>query len=132
MSAYFFFNVHSQKQILQENPNFSLMDSSKRVSELWKKLDVSERENFEKMAQKDKLRYENDLNDMLTLGYFIMQDGSRSCEHLRIVKKKREFKQKTQNDLDEDMLDDMDDKSPKSVESPKSTKKSKVKAVVED
>ena len=66
------------------------------------------------MAEKDKQRYEQQIKDLLTNGYFIMNDGSKSCEHQRKIKKKREQKQLSeqkddQDAIDEDMLADKDE-----------------------
>ena len=44
------------------------------------------------MAQDDKLRYEEEMRSILYKGYFIMPDGSKSCDHEKKIKRKREEK----------------------------------------
>lgn len=53
----------------------------KIVGEQWNKLDDKERQKFEKLALKDKERYEQNVKDLLNLGYFMMPDGTKSSEH---------------------------------------------------
>lgn len=91
-SAYFHFQNQARKEILQQNPDLKITEAAKRIGELWSKVDDSERSKFEKIAAKDKIRYDNEFNDLLTLGYFTMPDGSKSSDHQRIVKKKRELR----------------------------------------
>ena len=38
------------------------------------------------MSAKDRERYDKQLNDLLTLGYFDMADGSKSSDHVRKIK----------------------------------------------
>jgi len=68
------------------------------------------------MSLKDRERYDKQLNDLLTLGYFTMADGSKSSDHVRKVKQKRHAM--TEEEKQEDTVS----------EKPKSTKSLKRKA----
>lgn len=92
MSAYFWFINNNRQLLLKKNPDFKVTDTAKLAGEIWSKLDDSERARYEELAQNDKLRFEKEMDDMVNLGYFIMPDGSKSSDHQKIVKKKREGK----------------------------------------
>ena len=44
---------------------------------------------YVKLADDDKARYERELNELYTKGYFMMEDGSKSNEYEVVPKKKR-------------------------------------------
>ena len=112
-SNYMFFMMSAQKDIRQQNPDLKLVEISKLIGEQWHNLSDDEKEKFSQIVLKDKLRYEEQVQDLLTKGYFIMQDGSKSSEHQKKIKKKREEKQlsdKESNYFDENLLADDDEK----------------------
>lgn len=59
---------------------------AKYSSDLWNNMNEVQRQKYEELAEKDKLRWECERNDLLTKGFFMMADGSKSSDH---VNKKR-------------------------------------------
>jgi len=55
----------------------------------WINVNDQERSKYEVMAEDDKDRYQRELKDLITQGYFIMADGSKSSDHQAKVKKSK-------------------------------------------
>ena len=87
---YMIYMLSAQKDIHQQNPNLKLAETSKLIGEQWRNLSDDEKEKYSQIVVKDKHRYEQQVQDLLTKGFFIMQDGSKSSEHQKKIKKKRE------------------------------------------
>jgi len=106
----------------------------KQKAEQWSNLPEDQKEKYNKMVEKDKIRYGQQLQDLLTQGYFIMPDGSKSNEHKKKIKQKKGGERKKDgdaeegkesNDFDEKMLHD-DDSLELSQESTKAKKGQKM------
>ena len=48
------------------------------LAEDWKKVDETEAAKYATLAKEDKSRYERQMKELTTLGYFIQEDGSKS------------------------------------------------------
>lgn len=46
----------------------------------WKELTVEQKRPYEELCLQDKVRFERQTKELKDLGYFIMEDGSKSCD----------------------------------------------------
>ena len=88
-SAYFIYIHDSIKKYREANPDVTHQHALKHFGSKWSKMDETQKHEFDHLVKEDKKRYETQLNDLLTHGYFIMSDGSKSCGHERRIKRKR-------------------------------------------
>ena len=51
----------SYLQVKQENPGIEFKDMGKALGEMWKNVTADEKKEFEEMAAKDKIRYEQEM-----------------------------------------------------------------------
>ena len=63
--------------------------ASSKLAEQWKNQDEKDKKVWEKKAQTDIKRYQKQLADLLSKGFFIMEDGSKSSEFKIALKKKK-------------------------------------------
>ena len=61
-SAYAYFCSNHRPSIREENPEFKLPDVSKALGRLWGKIKKKDKQEFDKLAQVDKLRYEKEMD----------------------------------------------------------------------
>lgn len=59
LSAYMFFANDKRDQVRADNPGISFGQIGKLLGEKWKSMDATDREKYEKLAEEDKKRYEN-------------------------------------------------------------------------
>ena len=102
-SSYNIFLQQKLKGMGLTSPDVKFKDKFKVTAEAFSKLDEKEKQNYDLLAQQDKERYFREVNDLITLGYFIMPDGSKSSDHIKKPKIKRtaiteEEKQEEPND----------------------------------
>lgn len=96
-TGYFFFNGEKCKALRAENLEMSQKEALKVSGALWTNLNEEDRAKYEVMASNDKDRYQKELKDLITQGYFIMADGSKSSEHQAKVKKSKKNVEATQS-----------------------------------
>ena len=60
----------------------------KKVGAFWYELSSEEKQKYHEMHEKDEIRYKKQIEDLDKLGYFILDDGSKSSEYKAKVKKK--------------------------------------------
>lgn len=56
------------------------MDHAVKISQLWKTLSDAEKTKYFKLSTDDKLRYQNEMQQLLTQGYFVNEDGIKSTD----------------------------------------------------
>ena len=76
---------------LYKEQKLSIVDAAKKAGETWTKMTDKEKSSYHEMAKKDKLRYNKETEQVIKMGYFILDDGRKSCDVL--VPKKRHRKQ---------------------------------------
>ena len=64
-----------------------MTEASKRASVQWNKMNAEEKVRYFKLSQEDQLRFLRQVKEVVDKGFFIMDDGQKSCDV--IVKKKR-------------------------------------------
>lgn len=62
-NPYMIFSDNNREKIKTENKDLKLGDISKELGRTWKLLDEEEKEKYIKLAEKDKERYKNDLDE---------------------------------------------------------------------
>lgn len=60
LSAYFIFCAEERARVKASDPNLSLGDTAKELGKRWASVDATTKSKFEKLAQKDKERYERE------------------------------------------------------------------------
>lgn len=63
-SSYMFFTDYMRTKIRAKYPNDSMCEVSKKLGKMWSGLTPKEKSKFEKLASKDKLRYQNEKNKL--------------------------------------------------------------------
>ena len=61
----------------------------RKAGEVWSGMSTKERSKYEKLHEEDKKRYEKQLEELNNNGYFMMEDGTKSSDHQRKIKNKR-------------------------------------------
>lgn len=89
LSSYFYYNIEVSKSIRQKNPEMKIIEVSKRVSEQWTKMSNDSKAPYEKLAIQDKSRYEKELKNLISKGYFLLEDGAKSSEFMNKPKKEK-------------------------------------------
>lgn len=76
-SAYLFFNNETVKR-LKEEKEISQGDAFKESGALWKTISDKEKERYVKLENQDKERYNKQMAEIDSKGYFLLGDGSKS------------------------------------------------------
>lgn len=59
-SAFLYFCQEKRPAVKEKNPKFQIGDIAKELGKKWKVIDDAEKEQFERQAQDDRARYEED------------------------------------------------------------------------
>ena len=63
LSSYIFFSQQIREKIKRQNPNISMTELMKEISNRWSCISDKDKEPYNMMAKNDKLRYEQELMD---------------------------------------------------------------------
>jgi len=88
MSAYIFFSNSIQKSLREKNPSLGITEISKLVGQKWNKLSEKQKSPFYTQAEQDILRQQNEMNELISKGFFVNQEGTKSTD--LVNKKKRQ------------------------------------------
>ncbi|CDW84813.1 UNKNOWN [Stylonychia lemnae] len=99
ISSYIYFSNEMVPKIKKDD-GLSHKEAMSKAGELWGKLSADDKKPFDKLHDDDVkrqilsltyliLRYEKQLKELQTKGYFIMADGTKSSDHAVVGKKKR-------------------------------------------
>ena len=80
LSALCFYVKLNETKLREEFPNLSFKELSEVRHKRWFKLSAEDRQPYIQMAEKDKVRKEQEREQLLTQGYFIDQNGVKSTE----------------------------------------------------
>lgn len=109
LSSYMIFCNETRNKIKNKYPKSSVGEISKKLGKLWKALNVKDREKYDKLYEKEKDRYRNELKKMsktttgllseksLSMSYINNSDESKSEESLDELKSEEIL-----SDLEED------------------------------
>jgi hypothetical protein len=74
-SPYIFFFKENFDEVKKANPTVKLMDISVKISEKWNLLTDADKTKYFKLSLEDKKRYSNELQQLLTQGFFVNEAG---------------------------------------------------------
>jgi len=63
-SSYMFFSMEKRAEVVKKNPTAKLGEISKEIGDLWKKTTDKNKVKFEKLAETDKKRYQDEMNNL--------------------------------------------------------------------
>lgn len=86
-TAFMAFTNDVRPGIMKSHPEKKITEVAKIIGEAWNKLSDKQKVPFEKKNEKDKVRYQEEMDQLMTKGFFINQDGVKSTDIA--VKKKR-------------------------------------------
>ena len=89
-SSYIFYiakNINTIRAELGENSKHA--DAMKKCGETWKGMTEKQRKPWTAEAEKDKKRYEKEMEHLTKHGYFLMEDGSKSSDYIVSVPVKK-------------------------------------------
>ena len=87
LSGYLFYTTENVNLIkVQEKCTHS--EAMKKCGALWVALSPEEKQKYHEMHEKDEIHYKKQMEDLDKLGYFVLDDGSKSIEYKAKLKKK--------------------------------------------
>ena len=78
-SAYFAFNLLVGPRIREEQ-KLSVAEAAKKVAELWKGMSEADKKPYTDKAAKDKARFDKELKELSSKGFFKLPDGRKSSD----------------------------------------------------
>ena len=69
---------------MAQNPSLDKRDILKQCGESWTLLTDEEKEKYVKMADKDKVRHEREIEQQHELGYFVNSEGIKSTDSAKV------------------------------------------------
>lgn len=96
-----------QADLKKENPAATMLDVSSKISELWSNMDDKQRRPFVAMSEKDRERYDAQIKELLTKGYFVNEQGVKSSDLKKKVKRSKKA-EKTEDAAADDASEDND------------------------
>ena len=90
MSPYVFYMKENLAKI-KESQGLSAAEAMKTCAEQWSKLTEKLKKKHQTLADKDRIRYDNQTKMLNEKGFFIFEDGSKSTDdvHVNKLTKKR-------------------------------------------
>ena len=85
LTSFFIFLKERREQYIKENPDSKPKDVTKELSKVWNKMTDNEKSEFVELAEKDKERYQRQLEEFNTHGKFYDDDGNV----VKVEKKRR-------------------------------------------
>jgi hypothetical protein len=86
-TAFIYFSLENRKKILEANSEVSVSDIAKLNGQAWNKMPESSRQKYHKMAEVDKLRHKEQMDQLMSQGFFVTAEGVKSTD--LATKKKR-------------------------------------------
>ena len=86
MTAFFFFMIETTKKLTEKNPSLKQKEKVTKAAEVWKALTDKQKTKYNKLAEDDKLRYDNQMKQFESKGWFILADGSKSNSAANMAK----------------------------------------------
>lgn len=81
-SCYMQFAISRQRE-LREQTGMKPTDLAKQIGEEWQNLTEAQKKPFDALAKKDAVRYEKEMKQLETHGYFVNKDGVKSTDLLK-------------------------------------------------
>lgn len=80
ITSFFAFINQNRERIKKENPDTSVCEIGKLAGQEWKALTDDEKKEYDKYIEEDRERYEKEMEQLRTKGYFINKDGVKSTD----------------------------------------------------
>ena len=87
-SPYIYFSIERLSKLCKENSSMKVTEAMKRASVEWNKMSTEEKAPFVKLGEEDKQRFQRQKQEEIDNGFFIMDDGKKSCDVAGKAKKK--------------------------------------------
>lgn len=79
-TAYIFFCSETVTKLLSENKSMVNTEAIKKVGELWNGLADADKAKYTKLHDDDAVRYANQCAELSKNGFFLLEDGRKSCD----------------------------------------------------
>ena len=79
-TSYMAFNKENYDALAKEIGSVKVADVAKKLSERWGALTPKQKKKYEDLAEKDQVRYQNQIDELRSNGYFMMEDGTKSTD----------------------------------------------------
>ena len=89
MSAYLLFSQQNCTAIKEKEKLEKHTDAMKRCGEIWSGMSDKEKKKYNDLHLKDAERYKKQLKELENKGFFKMEDGSKSSDHVKKEKKRK-------------------------------------------
>ena len=86
-SAYIFFSTETVTKLLSEEKELSMTEAAKKAGALWGSLTEEQKAKYVKAHEDDQKRYQAQCEELKTNGFFMLEDGRKSCDVAVKVKK---------------------------------------------
>lgn len=85
-SAFLEFTIHSHEQVKNKFPNLTLVDMMRKKAELWNIMSEIDKKPYLNLAAIDHKRFEDEVLQLKSNGFFINKDGVKSSDKKKKVK----------------------------------------------
>jgi hypothetical protein len=86
-AAYVFFATE-HSAMLRKEKNFSVVDAMRAAGTAWNAMQEADKDKYLRMAAKDAERFKAQHEELKEKGFFLLEDGSKSTDHLVKIKRK--------------------------------------------
>ena len=93
MSAFFYFLAERRPPLMQQG--LKMTEVPKKVGEEWREMNEEARKPYDKLNEEDKARYQRQLKEVESKGYFTKADGTECHEVTNAKKKGGKFSEET-------------------------------------
>lgn len=80
MTSFFAFISQNRGRIAKENPEAKVTEIGKLMGQEWKALTDEEKKEYLKYVEEDRKRYDKEMQQLKTKGYFVNSDGVKSTD----------------------------------------------------
>ena len=93
---YFSAKMECFKKETPKDSKLVVTDLTRKIAATWKELSDTKKKPFVKLAEKDRERFDREFNQLISQGYFITQDGQKSTDLKKKVKRVKPEESKVQ------------------------------------
>ena len=101
LSAYLFFTGENMQKVREEN-GCTHVEAMKKCAEIWNSMSDKDKKKYHDMHDKDVKRQEDQLAELSKNGFFMLEDGTKSSDHVAKIKKKKVKKNDNTESEDQD------------------------------
>lgn len=94
-TAYIFFCKETVPRLLHEDSKLVLTEAAKKAGAMWNDMSDADKSKYKEAHAQDAERYQKQCEELKTNGFFLLDDGRKSCDVPVLVKVKAEAAQTT-------------------------------------